>query len=507
MEVLSATIMILCIIPATSYGWGMRGTTIGGEKGAMLPGAIIGAVLAWFSGIYIVQEHFYVFSALGAISMYFGGAMTYGETLAFSMSARPAENMKKGLLALFVKGFLWFGSFGCIFSTGVNAICGKYRLYELIVLFIVTPLSSIAFYFLFNKPFSVDDNKYPRIYFSKSRQESWGAILGIILPLLITGIIKRDLFSVIFSLCCACAGGIGWILGQGLQIYSKHYAEESESVLGRFFSESRGAEAWKEMECVLGAFGGLGAAIGFILTFSTFRDTVFQMELNGGLKPFSDTFSLVGLIIWVILILADMVHYFINKPITKDELKALLKSRKITKEVYAAKLIRAVDTVPKSYINYKRILEPSEFLIYAAFPFVMICLGSDTTASVMSYFMVFWVLAQEVAFEKKMSILKSIILKVTLSLLGAIFLILNLFFEYKFNFIATMIMYTVIYEVLTFIWIIPESIEKLRDKLLFNEYTGKLEKRSLHTVISRNGTFLVHSYFIICIIVVLSILI
>lgn len=507
MNVLSATVLILCIIPAASYGWGMRGTTIGGEKGAMLPGAIIGALLAHFSGIYIVQEQFYVFAALGAIAMYFGGAMTYGETLAFSMSAKPAEDMKKGLIALFVKGFLWFGSFGSIYTTGINAVCGKYAVYELIIIFIVTPLSSILFYILLNKPFNVNDNKYPKIYFSKTRQESWGAILGIILPLFILGIIKSDPLTTVFPLCCAFAGGIGWLLGQGLQIYSKHYAEESNNAFGRFFSESRGAEAWKEMECVLGAFGGLGAAIGFILTFETFKQTTFALEINGGIKPLSNTFSNIVFVIWLILLLADMVHYFIKKPLTKSELKALLKSKKISKEVYAARLMKAVDDVPKSYLNYKRILEPSEFLLYAAFPFIMICSGCNKTASTMAFFMVFWVLVQEVAFEKKMSVLKSTVLKISLSLVGVIFLILNLAYAHEFTFIGSMVVYTIVYELLTFVWIIPESVEKLKEKLLLNDYTGEMEKRGLHTVISHNGTFLVHGYFIVCIIIVFSILI
>ena len=72
MDAITATLLILTIIPAASYGWGMRGTTIGGEKGAMLPGAIIGGLLALFSDVLIVKEHFYIFSALGAVAMYFG---------------------------------------------------------------------------------------------------------------------------------------------------------------------------------------------------------------------------------------------------------------------------------------------------------------------------------------------------------------------------------------------------------------------------------------------------
>ena len=49
MDIITATLLILAIIPAVSYAWGMRGTTIGGEKGAMLPGAMIGLLIAFFT--------------------------------------------------------------------------------------------------------------------------------------------------------------------------------------------------------------------------------------------------------------------------------------------------------------------------------------------------------------------------------------------------------------------------------------------------------------------------
>ena len=32
------------------FGWGMRGSAIGGEKGAMLPGAFMGILCVWYTG-------------------------------------------------------------------------------------------------------------------------------------------------------------------------------------------------------------------------------------------------------------------------------------------------------------------------------------------------------------------------------------------------------------------------------------------------------------------------
>ena len=67
MNITTVLVLFAVIIPATSYAWGMRGTTIGGEKGAMLPGAIIGTILALCSNVFIVQEHFYIFAAMDNI--------------------------------------------------------------------------------------------------------------------------------------------------------------------------------------------------------------------------------------------------------------------------------------------------------------------------------------------------------------------------------------------------------------------------------------------------------
>ncbi len=507
MDVLSAILLVITIIPAVSYAWGMRGTTIGGEKGAMLPGAIIGLVIAMFSGILIIREHFYIFSALGAVSMYLGGAMTYGETLGISMNSKPAENMKKGLIALFVKGFLWFGCFGAIFTTGVNAVCYAYSFKELLIILGVTPLSAVSLYFIFNKPLKPAENKFPKIYFSKTRQESWGALLGVFLTLFIFAIIKANTFTVIFSISCALFGGWGWVLGQLLQIYSIHYADNSTSYFGRLLGKSNNVSSWKIMECVLGAFGGLGAAVGFILTYDTFKTTVFNLEKNGGLLPFNKTFSKVAFIIWLVLLAIDLIHYFIKKPETKSQLKKKLKTKEITQEQYSARLLKAVDSVPKSYDIYYKITEIIESVLYAALPFILICLGCKNTAVTVSFFLLFFVLCQEIALEKVITPKFTLSLKIILGLISAVILVLQLVVEMQFNAKVTLILYTLIYEVLTLVWLVPQLIisasvnthtnTKLKDKIV-----------NWFNIVKSNKIFLkVHGYFILCIVITIMILI
>ncbi len=505
MELLSAILLIVAIIPAASYGWGMRGTTIGGEKGAMLPGAIIGLVIAMFSDILIVREHFYIFSALGAVSMYFGGSMTYGETLGLSMNSKPAENMKKGLIALFVKGFLWFGCFGAIFTTGINAVCYIYSLKELLIIFGVTPLSAVCLYFIFNKPLKPAENKFPKIYFSKTRQESWGALLGVILPLFIFAIVKANTLTIVFTISCALFGGIGWVVGQLLQIYSIHYADNSTHYFGHLLGKSNNCDSWKIMECVLGAFGGLGAAIGFILSYNTFKSTVFSLEINGGLLPFNESLSKIAFIIWLMLLALDLIHYFIKEPDTKTQLKKKLQKKEITKEQYSVRLIKAVDSVPKTYNIYFKITEIFEPILYAAIPFVLICLGCAKTSVTVSFFFLLFVLFQELALEK-VTITKSFLTaKISLGISCVLILILQLTIVPVIDERITLILYTIVYEVLTLCWLVPKLINSSKKNV--STLKAKEKIGVCFDVLKNNKTFLkVHWYFVICIAITLIIL-
>ena len=97
---------LLCIAFTTfaaSYAWGMRGTLIGGEKGAMLPGAFIGVIIAWFSGG-AIRDYFWIPAAAGLMGMTFGGTEPYGETIGMVLHRnRPDHNPVKGYTGLAFK--------------------------------------------------------------------------------------------------------------------------------------------------------------------------------------------------------------------------------------------------------------------------------------------------------------------------------------------------------------------------------------------------------------------
>ncbi len=506
MDLINVLFLIITVIPAASYGWGMRGTTIGGEKGAILPGALIGALLAINSNILIIQENFFIFAALGAIGMYFGGCMTYGETLNLSMSARPAVDMKRGLRGVFLKGFLWFGVFGCVFSTGTNAICKVYSPIHLVILFIITPLLSLIFMFKLNRPYSIDEFKFPKFYFSKRRKEYWGAVLGILISFLIINIINLNIFGIVFPLICALFGGFGWVIAQLCQIYTIHYSENSNYTFIRKFINNDNIDSWKFMECVLGAFGGIGSAVAFYVTYDHFKETIIILEKNNCLYNSNNTISIIAVAIWIILLAIDMLQYIIKRPVTKESLRQKLNENTITKSDYSIKILNAVDTVPKFYDYYEKTLEPIEFILYAAIPFVLITLGSVHTAVIMSVFILILVLLQEIVFENDFhktlkKILQIIFFIICVTFL--IFIIINNFVLLKqvsFNFV--LLLYTVIYELLSFSLTFYKMYNKIRIKN-DKENLINLIKLTTKTFMNNKSIIINNVYFVLCIIIVL----
>ena len=100
MSMSTALICVLFAGFAVCYGWGMRGTIIGGEKGAMLPGLYLGLILAWFAGGGI-RENFWIPAAAGLMGMSYGGMEPYAETMSMILHRGSDEyHPVKGYIGL-----------------------------------------------------------------------------------------------------------------------------------------------------------------------------------------------------------------------------------------------------------------------------------------------------------------------------------------------------------------------------------------------------------------------
>ena len=447
-EFLQMLIFVVLSAIAVSYGWGMRGTVLGGEKGAMLPGAIMGLLIAFFSGSEVLKENFFMVSAVGALGMYFGGAMTYGETLGLSMNEKPAENMKKGLIALFVKGAIWFGIFGSCVGIFLTASTGRlYTVKDFLILFALLPVFALGFYFLLNKPHKPKEDKLPKIYFSKTRQECWGGLLGIFVLFVGFMAFKGDRFALWLTLGSLLSGAIGWVIGQIFQIRMKHPGKNGKRVFEGLHKKKL-SEPWKMMECTFGAIGGAGVALTLYFLRGDMAGIAQALRANGGLwspLPAWADWVAYG---WLALLSAALVFTVIAKKAKGEKAKKRLK-------------------------NYDAIEDTLSFPLYCVIPLFFVFTGQRDFANLTSFLVLFVVIVQEILFTEFNKLKIGVPLQV-LSLAGfAAIAVANMAFDWIPGSLLTAILYGVYYEALSLLEIYARVKAKGRQGgTLFERYGG-----------------------------------
>ena len=105
----SPSLLYYCALAAftMAYGWGYRGT-VGHEAGAMIPGALLGLVLALGSGRTDWYRRAAVAGLFGAIGWAWGGSLSYMEQTLYALSA-SFPDVLYGYAMLFFLGALWAG--------------------------------------------------------------------------------------------------------------------------------------------------------------------------------------------------------------------------------------------------------------------------------------------------------------------------------------------------------------------------------------------------------------
>ena len=451
MNILTNIFFIVFSAIAVSYGWGMRGTIIGGEKGAMLPGALMGLLMALFSGSEALVSSPWILAGAGALSMYCGGCMTYGETLHLSMHEANSQTLKKGLIALFVKGGIWFGIFGGMISVFISAIAGFYKLWQIILFFCLLPIFAFGFYFLLNHPHNPAENKYPKIYFSIKRKESWGGLFGILFEIIIFAFILKDYSCIAMIFGSFISGAIGWVIAQIMQIKGKYPNKKGKHLFDKLYRKNQ-LETWKLMECTLGAFGGIGCAVTFILSKPLFADKFSYLNSFGFHSYISDNkITYLFAVIYSVILCIDSVQYVVKQKDTD------------------------------SFRKYKKFCTNTEFAIYSIIPLIFGMLGSHLTILIVSVPVLILVLYQELA-EKKNKIGKK---KPVSNIWGFILISIQIIFilitNFEFGLYAMFLLYSFAYEGAFF------------DMKKIEEDTRKLF----------NGEKTVHAYFNICCVLIM----
>lgn len=308
--------IILTVSIALSYGWGMRGSLIGSERGALLPGALLGMFLALFSGSEIVAQNWFFFAAAGAVGMAYGGAQTYGQTLGFIIHrGKPDYAPAKGYAGVAIKGGLWHGIDGAVLGIMFGAAGGKiYKPLAIIFFFALIPLMQAVGVTLFNKPYKPKEGKFPKIYFSLDRREEWGGNLVTLIGLLIFTLAHGDYYAFFFSVVGVFGGAAGFSLGMAIYDFMHHPMKNGKYFFGSLNDKLSG---WKTMELTFGAVSGIFFAVYFIAAKDTMlKDRIGMIEANGGVADF--TGSLSGVLPWICaaLVLLTKIADLFSKKLT-----------------------------------------------------------------------------------------------------------------------------------------------------------------------------------------------
>lgn len=295
MRITDALVCIFVTTLAASYGWGMRGSLIGGEKGAMLPGALIGLVLGWFYGYGSVSV-----AAAGLMGMTFGGTETYGETIGFVLHRGKEDyNPVRGYIGLAFKGALWFSVCGAFL--GISLSYGVYHYSEIFDFCLLIPVMQIVGQLIFNRPYKPEKNKFPKIYFSKTRREEWGGNLLMLVALVVFAAYHGDYFTIILIASGFVFGAIGWLVGMRAFVATVFPLKNGKYFFGKAYHKGI-IDGWKIMEFILGAFGGFGLSLAYCLGYSYIEIYQDRASLDG--LEFIDDEYLQG---WIPVILVACV--------------------------------------------------------------------------------------------------------------------------------------------------------------------------------------------------------
>ncbi len=307
MTVLQCVLCVAVAALAGCYGWGMRGTIIGGEKGAMLPGLLIALTLAMFSGD-AFSHYYWIPAAAGLVGMTFGGIEPYGDTISYVIDPPPAvHNLKKGVGGLALKGAVWFGVFGAIVGKAFSAMAGKYSIKHIILFCAVCPLAQFIGYKIFNTPVDLTVNKMPKTSFSYESREEWGSNVGIIIVSIISAIIVKDILSLVLLGFGIVFGAVGWVIAISVFYRAEIPMRNGKMLFGKLNQYIGG---WKLMEFTLGLIGGAGIALGFVLCRNVVAELNNAVELNGLFAPLKQYETTVTVIMGAVFICLLHINIF-----------------------------------------------------------------------------------------------------------------------------------------------------------------------------------------------------
>ncbi len=387
MSFANAFVWILFTTLAASYAWGMRGALIGGEKGAMLPGAFVGLALKAFAGpcggIGVV--------AAGLMGMTYGGIEPYGETIGLVLH-NPHGSLKriKGYIGLAFKGSLWFSVCGGFIAMAFSY--GVYSTKDIRLFCVLIPVVQLIGYFIFNTPFNKEKGICPKISFSPTRREEWGSNLLLLVAMMTMAVIRNDSIALLMMAFGFFFGGIGWIVAIKCFDITKQPLKNGKYLFGKLYT-SHLIDGWKIMEFVLGAFGGFGFSLAFCFGYDYINIYNERISLNG-------------------------VKYFDEHTDDWIPIICIL----CAAGIFAVNLISHIcDKQNKKVSSF--VLDRIERIFYSVIPMIFVLWGEQYSARFMTAFMLVFVVVIKLLFDRF-----KIVNAVTLIISAAVIVISYIYF-------------------------------------------------------------------------------
>jgi len=478
---------------AMSYAWGMRGTNLGGEKAAVLPGAIMGTMIAVFSGSRFLLGNAYILSAIGAMGMYMGGHMSYMQSVGLTSNRFPPEDFKRGMAGLAVKGGVWFGVFGAVVGMFLSFLTGRHYNSPLAIglLFGLMPAAVFIGERIFDRPFDAKKGIHPKIYFSVNRQDGIGVIIGVLVWLIIFILIGKDWTSLVLMAGCLITGGLGFPLA--VQMHRRaRYPNKKGWVFLEKPAKKGLIDQWKIAECAFGAMAGIGFSVTFLLVTKLFPG--FGTEIAGisgipnlaaGIAPW-----ILPAVSAILMVIVGLVPHVVKRPPTVEELDYAL-SRGLMGHAEHESAMRSAGAAPsKAWLRFEKFFEDAERPVYCILPLFFMFLGSARVAALVSFYFMYYILAQQNIFVR-FSEFKTIRLwRAWMLGLAAFILFAHFFWGFAPGLLLVVLLYGAFYEAITLVGHTAQNSHDRRG--------GPLVK-DVGWVRAYGARLTVHAWFLACI--------
>jgi len=487
------TMFIAVSAIAMSYAWGMRGTNLGGEKAAVLPGAIMGTLLAVCSGSPFLLHNAYIMAAAGAMGMYFGGHMSYMQSVGLTSNKFPPEDFKRGMTGLFVKGSIWFGVFGTVVGMFLSFLTGRYynSLTTVLLLFGLMPAAVFIGKRIFDRPFDPKKGIHPKIYFSVNRQDGIGVVIGVLTELIVFMTVCGDWTSLLLMAGCFITGGLGFPLAVQMHRRSR-YPNKKGWIFLRKSCERGLIDNWKIAECAFGAMAGIGFSATFLLVtrlFPGWAEGVAGVseipQLAGSVAPW--VFPAISAALMVIV---GLIPHVVKRPPTREELDYRLSRGLIGEGEHAASMPKAGAAPSKAWLLCEKLFEDAERPFFCIIPLCFMFLGSARVASLVSFYFMYFILAQQNIFVRFEEFKTIRLWRAWMLGLAAFILFANFFWGFAPGLLLLALLYGAFYEAITLVGHIAQNSHDRRG--------GPLVK-DVGWIKAYGGRLTTHAWFLACI--------